>query len=201
MNKMFIMLMAAGLLLTGFANAGGDKEAGKAKSAACAACHGVDGNSSIPLNPKLAGLSADYLLKQLKEFKSKKRDNATMSGMVAALSDQDMADLAAYYASNKAKPGSADETLVKQGELIYRAGNASKGLSACIGCHGPTGAGNAAAKFPGLSSQHADYIVSQLKAFSSGVRTNDAGNMMQNIAGKMNPADMKAVASYIQGLN
>jgi len=201
MNKMFITFLTAGLLFTGFANAAGNKEAGKAKSATCAACHGADGNSTIAQNPNLAGQSADYLLKQLKEFKSMKRNNATMSGMVAALSEQDMEDLAAYYASNKAKPGAADETLVKQGELIYRAGNASKGLSACIGCHGPTGAGNAAAKFPALSSQHSDYIVTQLKAFSSGARANDAGDMMQNIASKMNPADMKAVASYIQGLN
>ena len=201
MNKMLLMCLTAGLLFNGYSFAAGDKEAGKAKSATCAACHGADGNSSIAANPKLAGQSADYLLKQLKEFKSKKRDNATMSGMVAGLSDQDMEDLAAFYASNKAKPGAADETLVKQGELIYRAGNASKGLSACIGCHGPKGAGNAAAKFPALSSQHSDYIVSQLKAFSTGARSNDAGNMMQNIAGKMNPADMKAVASYIQGLN
>ncbi len=201
MKNTFVTFLAmAALVGAGSVNAAGNKDAGKAKSAACAACHGVDGNSSIAQNPKLAGQSEGYLLKQLQEFKSKKRDNATMYGMVAALSDQDMADLAAYYASNKVKAGVADETLVKKGEQIYRSGDASKGLSACIGCHGPTGAGNPAAKFPALAGQHSEYTVSQLKIFSSGARANDAGNMMQNIAGKMNPADMKAVASYIQGL-
>jgi cytochrome c553 len=201
MKNTFVTFLAmVALVAAASVNAAGNKDAGKAKSAACAACHGADGNSSLAANPKLAGQSEGYLLKQLMEFKSGKRANATMSGMVAGLSEQDMADLAAYYASNKAKPGVADETLVKRGEQIYRAGDASKGLSACIGCHGPAGAGNSAAKFPALQGQHSEYIVSQLKAFSAGARANDAGKMMQNIAGKMNPADMEAVASYIQGL-
>ncbi len=201
MKNTFVTFLAmVALAVTGSVHAAGNKDAGKAKSAACAACHGTDGNSSIAANPKLAGQSEGYLLKQLQEFKSKKRDNATMYGMVVGLSDQDMADLAAFYASGKVKAGTADETLVQKGEQIYRSGVASQGLSACIGCHGPTGAGNAAAKFPALQGQHADYTVSQLKAFSAGARANDAGNMMQNIAGKMNPADMKAVATYIEGL-
>jgi cytochrome c553 len=199
-NTLVTFLAMVALVAAGSVNAAGNKEAGKAKSAACAACHGADGNSAIAQNPKLAGQSAGYLLKQLQEFKSKKRDNAVMYGMAAGLSDEDMADLAAYYASNKGKAGVADETLVMHGEQIYRSGDASKGLSACIGCHGPNGAGNPAAKFPALQGQHSDYVVSQLQAFSAGARANDAGKMMQNIAGKMNPADMKAVASYIQGL-
>jgi len=200
MNKIVAFIAMAVMMTAGSVNAAGDKEAGKTKSATCAGCHGNDGNSSIPLNPKIAGQSEAYLLKQLQEFKSKKRDNATMYGMVAGLSDQDMQDLAAYYAGNKTKAGTADETLVTKGEQIYRSGNASKGLSACIGCHGANGKGIPSAKFPALSGQHSDYVISQLKAFSDGSRANDGGSMMQNIAGKMNPADMKAVASYIQGL-
>jgi len=201
MNKMFVTFVAmAALAAAGSVNAAGDKVAGKTKSASCAACHGADGNSAAAINPKLAGQSAAYLVKQLKEFKSNKRKNATMSAMAAVLSDQDMEDIAAYFASNNAKAGAADEKLVKQGELIYRAGDDSKGLAACIGCHGPTGKGIPSAKFPALAGQHADYIVSQLKAFSLGARSNDGGKMMQTVAGKMNAADMKAVASYIQGL-
>ncbi len=200
MNKFVAFIAMAALMAAASVNAAGNKEAGKAKSATCAGCHAADGNSAIPANPKIAGQSEAYLLKQLMEFKSKKRDNAVMYGMVAGLSDQDMEDLAAYYSSNTAKPGVADETLVKTGEQIYRSGNASKGLSACIGCHGPNGKGIPSAKFPGLSGQHGEYVVSQLKAFSMGARANDAGSMMRNIAGKMNPADMAAVASYVQGL-
>ncbi|HEC28417.1 MAG TPA: cytochrome c4 [Gammaproteobacteria bacterium] len=200
MKKIFIMFAVLATFLTGAATAAGNQEAGKARSRACAGCHGTDGNSAIPQNPNLAGQGAAYLVKQMKEFKSKKRDNATMFGMVAALSDQDMEDIAAYFSANKAKGGKADARLVKQGEQIYRSGAASKGLSACIGCHGPTGAGNAAARFPALSGQHSEYTVNQLKAFSTGKRSNDAGKMMQNIAGKMNSSDMQAVAAYISGL-
>ena len=201
MKNMLVTFVAmAALAAVGTVNAAGSKEAGKTKSASCAACHGADGNSAAAINPKLAGQSAAYLVKQLQEFKNKKRVNATMNGMAAALSTQDMEDIAAYYASQKTKPGAADEKLVKQGEIIYRAGDESKGLSACIGCHGPSGKGIPSAKFPALSGQHGDYTVSQLKAFSLGSRANDAGKMMQSVAGKMNEADMKAVASYIQGL-
>lgn len=200
MNKLIACLIMAPLLAAGSAFAAGDKEAGKAKSAACAACHSADGNSAIPMNPKLAGQSEAYLLKQLKEFKSKKRENATMYGMVAGLSEQDMEDLAAYYASHTIKVGSADEKLMKKGEQIYRAGDASKGISACMGCHGPNGRGIPSANFPAIGGQHSDYVVSQLKAFSAGQRANDGGKMMQNIAGKMNAKDMEAVASYVQGL-
>ncbi|NOY67828.1 MAG: cytochrome c4 [Gammaproteobacteria bacterium] len=201
MKKMFVTLVAmSALAVVGSVNAAGNKDAGKAKSAACAACHGADGNSAAAINPNLAGQSAAYMVKQLKEFKSKKRDNPTMFGMASGLSDQDMEDLAAYFASQKAKGGSADEKLVKKGQLIYRSGDDGKGLPACIGCHGPAGKGIPSAKFPSLAGQYADYTVTQLKAFSLGKRDNDAGKMMQTVAGKMNSADMKAVASYIQGL-
>jgi len=201
MKKMFVTFVAiAALAAVGSVNAAGNIDAGKTKSQSCAACHGVNGVSATAMNPNLAGQSAAYLVKQLKEFKSKKRDNATMYGMAAGLSDQDMEDVAAYYASQKAAESKADETLVERGKLIYLSGDDSKGLSACLGCHGPAGKGIPSAKFPALAGQHADYTVSQLKAFSLGSRANDAGKMMQTIAGKMNAADMKAVASYIQGL-
>lgn len=200
MKKILIIVAVLATFLSGAATAAGNREAGKARSGACAGCHGADGNSAIAQNPNLAGQGAAYLVKQMKEFKSKRRDNATMFGMVATLSGQDMEDIAAYFSANKAKGGKADAKRVKQGERIYRSGTASKGLSACIGCHGPTGAGNVAARFPALSGQHSEYTVNQLKAFSTGKRSNDAGKMMQNIAGKMNSSDMQAVATYIRGL-
>ena len=201
MNKQFFAILSlVMLMLSGVVNAAGNVEAGKAKSGVCVGCHAADGNSVIVANPKLAGQGAAYIAKQLQDFKTNKRDNAVMFGMVQGLSDADMMDLGAFYASNKVKVGKADKNLIKRGEEIYRAGDASKGLSACIGCHGPTGTGNPAAKFPALSGQHADYTVAQLKSFSLGKRANDTGEMMQSISGKMNDADMKAVASYIQGL-
>ena len=202
MKKLFLIALAGlSLSVAGSALAAGDKNAGKAKSAACAACHGMDGNSVNPEWPKLAGQSEQYLYKQLKNFKSGERKNATMAGMVAALSDQDMQDLAAFYASQSIKPGKADETKVSLGEKIYRGGNSASGVSACIACHGPTGAGNPAAKFPMLSGQHAKYTGIQLYAFRKGERANDAGQMMRNIASKMTDAEIDAVAEYIAGLH
>ncbi len=202
MKKLFLIALAGlSLSVAGSAFAAGDKNAGKAKSAACAACHGMDGNSVNPEWPKLAGQNEQYLYKQLKNFKDGERANATMAGMVAALSDQDMQDLAAFYASQAIKPGKADETKVSLGEKIYRGGNSASGVSACIACHGPTGAGNPAAKFPMLSAQHAKYTGIQLHAFRKGERANDAGQMMRNIASKMTDAEIDAVAEYIAGLH
>ncbi len=181
--------------------AGGDAAAGKAKAQACFACHGVNGNSSTPTFPSLAGQHASYLAKQLADFKSGKRQNALMAGQVAALSPQDMADLAAFFAEQKPVPGSADETKVALGEKVYRGGNKESGVSACMACHSPTGAGNPPARFPMLSGQHAAYTVTQLKAFRKGERANDPGKMMQNIAAHMSDKEIDAVASYIQGLH
>jgi cytochrome c553 len=183
------------------AQAGGDAEAGKAKAQACFACHGVNGNSSTPTFPSLAGQHASYLAKQLADFKSGKRQNALMAGQVAALSPQDMADLAAFFAKQKPVPGSADETKVALGEKVYRGGNKESGVSACMACHSPTGAGNPPARFPMLSGQHAAYTAAQLKAFRKGERANDPGKMMQNIAAHMSDKEIDAVASYIQGLH
>ncbi|MEJ2575134.1 MAG: c-type cytochrome [Gammaproteobacteria bacterium] len=201
MTKIALLLPLALLLTAPLSHAAGDAAAGKAKSAACAGCHGADGNSVNPEWPKLAGQHADYLYKQLTEFKSGARQNALMAGQVAALNEQDMADLAAYYASLDGSVGEADPTQVDLGETIYRAGNPSNGVSACAACHGPTGTGNPMAKFPSLSGQHATYSSNQLKAFRGMQRANDPGQMMRNVAAKLTDAEIEAVAQYMQGLH
>lgn len=202
MNKWLVF--AAVILFSSAASAAfaaGDGAAGKTKSAPCAGCHGMDGNSANPEWPKLAGQHPGYIEKQLKEFKSGDRSNAMMAPMAAPLGEQDIADLAAYYADQPKQMGAADEALVQLGEKIYRGGNPATGVAACIGCHSPTGAGNPAAKFPALGGQHAAYVVNQLKAFQAGERSNDAGKMMRNVAARMTSKEMEAVASYIQGLH
>ena len=164
----------------------------------CAACHAVDGNSVVTLNPKLAGQHPEYLQKQLMEFKSGKRANAVMSGMAAGLTDDEMKDLAAYFSAKKLTLGQASKNGAGSlGEKIYRAGNAATNVPACAACHGPTGAG-IPKQFPRLHGQHADYTLAQLKTFRTGERAN--APMMMAIAAKMTDAEMAAVADYIQGL-
>lgn len=201
MSKWFVFATVVSMLgVSGPALAAGDAAAGKAKSASCVACHGTDGNSMNPEWPTLAGQHPGYIAKQLRNFKAGERSNALMSPMAAPLSEQDMEDLAAYYSSQTAKPGEADAALVEQGRALYRGGNMSTGVAACVACHGPSGAGNPTANFPSLRGQHASYTINQLKTFQRGERANDAGKMMQNIAAKMTEAEMQAVASYIQGM-
>ena len=184
------------------AQAAGDPEAGKSKAASCAACHGADGNSVNPEWPKLAGQHQDYLVKQLTYFKHGERDNDTMKGMSVGLSDRDREDLAAFYASQKTTIGAADPELVELGQKLYRSGNAESGVAPCMGCHGPNGAGNPAADYPALRGQHAKYVEIQLHNFASGVRHNEnAIKMMQILASRMTNREIKAVASYIQGLH
>jgi cytochrome c553 len=164
----------------------------------CAACHGADGNSAISLNPKLAGQHPEYLYKQLSEFKEGKRANAVMASMVANLSSEEMQGLAAYYAGQSLQLAKAKENGVGSlGEKIYRGGIASTKVPACAACHGAKGEGMPK-RFPGLSGQHTDYTVQQLKAFRTGERAN--APMMQVISVKMTEAEMQAVADYIQGL-
>ena len=164
----------------------------------CAACHGADGNSGSPANPKLAQQHPDYIVKQLQEFKSGKRANAIMSGMVAALSEDDMRNIAAYVGSKKSQPGTAkDKDLVTLGERIYRGGIADRQVPACAGCHAPNGAG-IPAQYPRLAGQHADYTSAQLVAFRDGVRKNSA--QMTGVSAKMNDREIKAVSDYIAGL-
>lgn len=193
-----IVLVLSGL--SSFAAVAADIEAGKARSAVCAACHGADGNSSNPIWPSLAGQHANYLYKQLKDFKEGRRNNPTMTGMVAALSDDDMRNLAAFYESQTPKPVAFDGELIESGEDIYRGGITAASVAACMGCHSPSGEGNRPAGWPVLKSQHPDYIVAQLQAFRLGARANDPGAMMRNVSARMSDAEMQSVAAYIAGI-
>jgi cytochrome c553 len=167
-------------------------------TAVCAACHGADGNSAIAANPKLSQQHPEYLVKQLQEFKSGKRNNAVMKGFAAALSDDDMRNIAYWVASKPIKPGFAkDKDLVALGERIYRGGIADRQIAACAGCHSPNGAG-IPAQYPRLSGQHADYTVAQLSTFRDGTRANS--QQMTQVAAKLNDKEIRAVADYIAGL-
>jgi cytochrome c553 len=167
----------------------------------CAACHGADGNSAASANPHLAGQHAEYLAKQLHDFKSNKdRKNAVMMGMVAPLSADDVRDVAAYYGAQKPKPGFAqNKELVALGQKLYRGGNSATGVPACAACHGPDGSG-LPSQYPRLAGQFAEYTASQLKAFRAGERANDANQMMRVIAARMTDREVAAVAQYAAGL-
>ncbi|MGB2248963.1 MAG: c-type cytochrome [Alcanivorax sediminis] len=211
--KLFVLMAAAAV--TTPALAAGDADAGEAKAAPCAACHGQGGNASIPTYPKLAGQGEEYLVKQLQDFKSGARNNAIMAGQVANMSEQDMQDIAAYYAKQTAEAGQAHPDLVAQGERLYRGGDMTNNVPACSGCHGPAGQGIDAAKYPHLAGQNAQYVEDQLKAFRAAgrndlgdniiKRTNDGSadepGMMQTIAAEMSDTQIKAVASFISGLS
>ena len=179
----------------------GDVEAGKTKSATCVACHGTDGNSPIAIYPKIAGQHAEYIYKQLKEFKSGTRKDPVMAPMVAALSDQDMKDLAAYFASQTMSAGSTPENVVEEGEYLYRGGDKERGIPACIACHGPRGVGHSLAGFPKVSFQHPEYIKAQLEKFRSGDRNNDMNGMMGDIAVKLTDKDIEILSKYMSGLH
>lgn len=208
-----LSLASAPLLAAGLAN--GDAAAGQSKAATCAACHGADGNAPAAIYPKLAGQGAPYLEKQLHDFKSGARVDAIMQGMAAPLSDTDIEDLAAWFASQTTSTGQADPALVQQGEAIFRGGIASKGVAACAACHGPAGQGIVSASFPKLAGQHAEYIEAQLKAFrasgrndlGAGIvkrnndRTGDAPGPMETLAARLSDTEIKQVASYIAGLS
>ncbi len=193
------LMVAAAFLLPTLA-AAADIEAGKAKSAVCAACHGADGNSNNPIWPSLAGQHAAYTYKQLTDFKAGRRVNASMTGMVAILNDEDMKNLAAYYESLEPKPVEFNAELIEQGENIYRGGITEAGVAACIGCHSPNGNGNGPAGWPSLTNQHPQYIVAQLQAWKAGERANDPGRMMGNLVKRMSTQEMEAVAAYIAGI-
>ena len=166
----------------------------------CVACHGMDGNSPLSANPILAGQHPDYLYKQLTEYKSGARANAIMAGMVANLSDEDMRNLAAFYASKPAKQGTAkDLELVTAGQQLYRAGVPDKGVAACSACHSPDGAG-IPPQYPRVSGQHAEYTATQLRAFRAGARNNDLNAMMRMVAARLSEAEIEALAEYISGL-
>jgi cytochrome c553 len=176
-----------------------DLAQGQAKfTAVCAACHGPDGNSGVPANPKLAYQHPEYLVKQLQEFKNGKRPSPIMQGFASQLSDADMKNIAYWIAAQKAKPGFAkDKELVALGERIYRGGIGERQVAACAGCHSPNGAG-VPSQFPRISGQHADYTTAQLLAFRDGARKNSL--VMSQVAAKLNDREIKAVADYIAGL-
>ncbi|MCW8910516.1 MAG: cytochrome c4 [Gammaproteobacteria bacterium] len=195
--KLLVAVFGLALSVNTSAMAAGDAAAGEAKAAACFGCHMPDGNSVVDQFPKLAGQHEKYSVKQLSEFKSMKRKNDIMLGMAAALSDQDMADLGAYFASKTATPAVADESKVALGKDVYRGGNMNTGVPACMGCHGPTGAGNPTAGYPSLGGQHAAYTLAQLNAFRDGARDNDPAGMMRNVVARMSKEEIEAVANYI----
>jgi cytochrome c553 len=181
----------------------GDATAGQGKAAACGACHGMDGNSSDPQYPKLAGQHESYIARQLAHFKAGKRQNPIMMGMAAPLSEQDMHDLGAYFATKSSLPGVADAALVEQGQTLFRQGNAERGIPACMACHSMDGRGNPGAMYPQLTSQHAQYIEAKLKAWHDGETwgTDAQAQIMPAIAQKLDAKDMAALASYIEGLH
>lgn len=194
------LALSLALVVSGPALSAGDAAAGKSKSTVCAGCHGADGNSVNPVWPKLAGQNQAYLVKQLKEFKSGKRNNAIMSVNAAPLSEQDMADLSAFYAGQTGTTAKPDAALVALGEKIYRGGNKKTGVPACMGCHGPAGSGNPAAAFPALAGQHAQYTASTLREFQQEKRANDINDMMRMTAAKMSQKEIDAVSNFIAGL-
>ena len=167
-------------------------------AAVCAACHAADGNSLVPDYPKLAQQHPEYLVKQLQEFKSGKRQNAIMLGFSSTLSEEDMRNIAYWVASKKAAPGAAaDADLIAQGKRIFQGGVLDRNIPACSGCHGPNGAG-IPAQYPRLIGQHAAYAVAQLTTFRSGERNNNA--QMTGVAAKLNDREIKAVAEYVASL-
>ena len=182
----------------------GDADAGQTKAAVCVACHGVDGNSIVPNWPKIAGQHASYLERQLALVKSGNRLVPEMSGIVISLSDQDMADISAYFASQTTSAGLTDEALRASGELLYRGGNAETDIPACMSCHGPAGEGNPLAGYPSLAGQHAVYSAKMLTGFRAGTTwgaDDSSSKIMTDVAKRLTDEEIKAVSSYVQGLH
>lgn len=201
-KQIFAGLLAVSGLMFAAVSVAGDAEAGKNKSAACGGCHGFDGNSPIATYPKLAGQNEAYIVKQVNDFKAdSSRKNEIMKGMVAALSEEDAADIGAYYQAQSVSQAAAfDESKVAAGREIYKGGNLQTGLPACQACHGPEGAGTAGIGYPMVGGQYVEYTLAQLKAFKDGSRTNDDKELMRSIVAKMSEEDMVAVANYIASI-
>jgi len=181
----------------------GDAAAGQAKTATCAACHGMDGNSPSNQYPKIAGQHEEYIARQITLFKTHKRENAVMMGFVATMSDQDMHDIGAYFASKSSLPGVADAKLVQRGEALYRGGDKALGVPGCMACHGPDGRGNPGAGYPQLAGQYADYVTAKLKDFAAGKGYSDdeRGKIMATVVKGLSEQDIAALASYVEGLH
>ena len=199
--KKLIVCMMVGLGWMSFAYAAGDAASGQGKVAVCSGCHGADGNSMIPSFPKLAGQGEVYLVNQLKDIRDGARNVPQMMGILTGRTDQDLADMAAFYSTQKVTVGATNPDLLDLGRQIYRAGIAEKGVAACTACHSPTGAGNAQAGFPAVGGQHADYLISQLKAYRTETRSNGQAKLMQQVAALLSDKEIEAVASYMQGLS
>ena len=180
--------------------AAGSADAGQAKSAVCAACHGVDGNSVNPEWPSLAGQHSGYFAAQIAAFKDQQRQNPLMSAQAASLSEEDADDLAAFYSGQVLASKEAESSAVDRGQRLYRGGNPDRGIAACIACHGPNGLGNPMSGYPVIAGQHSVYLATQLRLYASGERRSDPNQMMRSIARNMTEEDIKAVSSYIQGL-
>lgn len=215
----FSVTLAAALAFAAFASMPaaaadaikGSAEAGATKAAVCTACHGVNGNSTNPEWPNLAGQNAAYIREQLAFFKAKKRNNPVMQPIVDPLNEQDFADLAAYFSTQTPTGGEADPSYWKAGEALYRSGDPSRNIPACTACHGPAGQGNPGAGYPALRAQHSVYTVKQLQDYLTKNRYRDAADantvyatrnsaMMSTIAARLSPEDIRNLASYLQGL-
>lgn len=206
-NKLAPIFAVAGLVLASLpaqaeSLVDGSVDAGKAKALTCTACHGPAGNSSNALWPNIAGQNAPYTLAQLMAFKDGTRKDPLMSSQAMLLSAEDMADLAVYFESLPAAAQSvADANLIARGEALFRGGDKEKGTAACMACHGPTGRGNPAAKYPALNGQHAAYTAKQLRAYAAGTRETDGKTrVMREIAARLDNDDIEAISSYVQGL-
>lgn len=201
MNLRLLMVLATTLLGSVVAHAAGDAaKAAPVATTLCAACHGADGNSVLSMNPNLAGQHPEYIAKQLADFKSGERKSPVMAGMAAMLSEEDMANMGAYFGSQASKGGAAASNGAGSvGEKIYRGGIADTGVPACASCHGPNGAG-IPVQYPRLAGQSAEYTTVQMNAFRTGERANDAAKVMRMVASKLSDQDIAAVADYIQGL-
>lgn len=204
MKFVFRALVCLSIIGVVEARAEGDSKAGERKAAICAACHGVDGNSPMAQWPKLAGQHEAFLARQTILIRDGNRTVPEMAGIVAGLTDEDIADLAAYYASQVSKPAVADGSLVAVGERIYRAGNPDSGVPACMACHGPAGEGNPLAAYPSLAGQHSVYTAKMLNGFKDGTTWGEedaASIVMMGVAQGLTADEISAVASYIQGLH
>ena len=195
------IVAAFALTVAGGAQAAGDAAAGQQKSAPCQACHSTDGNSVVGMYPKIAGQHPSYAIAQLKALRDGQRKDPVMSPMAANLSDQDIEDLAAFYAGQKVALGSVPEDQVAAGAKLYQAGNSSSAVPACMACHGPDGQGNAAAGWPALSGQHPEYIAKQLGLYASGERSTDLNSIMRDIAARLSKTEIDAVSQYVSGLH
>jgi cytochrome c553 len=200
MKRIWIFATISGAFFSTAALPAGNAETGATKAVVCQACHGANGNSTNPEWPSLAGLGADYIAEQLQNFKTGKRNNPVMMPNAANLTPDDMADLGAYFSGLVNTGLEADPSYWKAGEKLYRGGDKARGIPACEACHGPTGRGNEPAKYPALRGQQSVYVAKQLNDYASGARATGPANIMQTIAKRLTPDDIRDLASYVQGL-